>query len=298
MKSMYGLLLAAFVLAIASCKETPPYINMVPTHVATDSTSVFLPAPTPQPRSILIEEFTGVRCPNCPAAQLEAATIANNNPDRVYSITIHPLGKLTSLTMPFSESIGDKHTSKYDFRTVAGAKIFDLVGVTSSLPTGNVNRKLYSGETNRNIDYQKWAVHATAELNTPTPVNISMSAKNVNDSISIDVTLVYTEMVVDTPHYLTLAIVESGMIDYQENTVNGVQVIEDNYEHKHILRAVVTDYYGDVLKAKLEPGRIFFKRYTFKRDPAWTTNKLDVVGFVHLNTSKQEVLHAKEVHVD
>ncbi|MDP1727062.1 MAG: Omp28-related outer membrane protein [Bacteroidota bacterium] len=298
MKPIHSLFFAVCLsLFILSCKETPPYINMVPSHVATDTNYLSLPAPSPEQKNAVIEEFTGVRCPNCPAAQKEAAAIATNNPNRVHIITIHPFDKVNPLTTPFSSS--DPHPSKYDFRTLAGAKIFELVGPTNSLPIGSVNRILFPGETSRNIDYQKWAAHVNSQLSIPTPLNIALKAKNTNDSITIDVTLKYTDFVADSAQYLTLVIIESGMIDPQESTNTGGQkIIVEDYEHKHVLRAIVTDYYGDLLKAKLEPGRVFFKRYTYKRDTSWVKTNLDIVAMVHLNTTKQNVIHSKEAHVE
>ncbi len=302
MKPIHSLFFAVCLsLFILSCKETPPYINMVPSHVSTDSTSVFLPAPTPEEKHVLIEEFSGVKCKNCPAAQQEAAKISSNNLNKIHIITIHPLGINNTLTTPFAVKDGDAFNSTYDFRTAVGANIYNLVGpgVNGGLPMGTVNRKFFSGEPFRNMNYQNWAAHVNSELTIPTPVNIKLSAKNIGDSVSIEVTLLYTDYPSDTNHFLTLSLIESGMIDYQESTdINGVTIFVKEYVHKHVLRAIVTADYGDILKAKLEPGRIFFKKYSYKRDPSWVKTNLDIVAMVHLNTTKQDIIHSKEVHVE
>ncbi len=288
------LLLTLFI--ISSCKETPPYINLKPSNASVDTTYVSIPAPTPEQKNVVIEEFTGVRCPNCPKAQLEATKISDNNPGRINIITAHPLNEYNSLTTPFGS--GEPHPSKYDFRTDAGAQIFNMTGKESgSLPIGNVNRKLHSGETRFNISFDKWSAAVTTELALPTPVNINVNANNTGDSISIECTLKYTESVLDS-HYVSIFIIESGMVDVQESTdINGLPIYEENYVHRHVLRAVVTDYFGDLLKAKLEPGRVFYKKYKFKRDPAWVKTNLDVIASVHMNTTKKYVVHSKETPV-
>lgn len=286
------------VVLFTACEEEPPYINMTPDATVGDTTFVLLPAPTPQQRNILIEEVTGVRCPNCPKAQLEAKTISDNNPGRINVLTIHPLNKLNALTKPFDMAIGDAHTSAYDFRTESGAQIFEMVGMSGSLPIGNVNRKLFSGETARNIDYQKWSAYVGTELTVPTPVNINLSAKNVGDSVEIEVTVTYTEVVADS-NFISIAILESEMEDVQESKdANGNVIYIENYIHNHVLRTMVTGYFGDLLNASYEPGRVFYKKYRIKRDVKWNAANLDVLAFVHLNTTKKNVLHSKEAKVN
>jgi hypothetical protein len=295
---LFAFLLLGLSIVLSSCEEEPPYINMTPESTVGDTTFIQLPAPTPQQKNILIEEVTGVRCPNCPKAQAEAKTISDNNPGRINILTIHPLNKLNALTKPFDVAIGDKHTSAFDFRTEAGAQIFEMVGLSSALPIGNINRKLFSGETSRNIDYQKWSAYVTNELIQQSPVNINLSAKNMGDSVEIEVVLTYTEVVADS-NFLTVAILESEMEDVQESKdLNGSVIYVEEYVHNHVLRSVVTGYFGDLLKGSYEPGRVFYKKYRIKKDVKWNAAHLDVLAMVHLNTSKKDVIHSKEVKVN
>ncbi len=285
-------------LFIVACKETPPYINLTPSNVNSDTTFVVQQIPAAQASTVLIEDFTGVRCPNCPDAQVEAKNLMANNPNRVNVITIHPLNLLNSLTTPFSKELrGDKVTSNYDFRTQAGKEIFSLIGISNSLPIGTINRNLFSGETNRVIDYPKWAAYVNAELLKSTPVNIDVkSYYTPKDSIAIDLTLTYTEAVADT-NYFTVAIIENKLKDVQErNTGTGV-IYDTAYIHEHILRAVVTSFQGDLLKAPLVKGRVFKKILLYKTDPAWNKNNLKIIAFVHGNTTIKNVIHSKEVDI-
>jgi len=293
------LALISFVLVFAACEEEPPYINFTPDRTIGDTTYVKLPAPSAENKSIYIEEFTGVQCPNCPKAQAEAKLISDNNPNRVVILTMHPLGIMTPLTRPFDASKGDKKTSKYDFRTEPGARIFEMIGFgqTGSLPIGNVSRRLFGGENHRNIDYQKWAAYATQDLAEPTPVNIDLKAKNTGDSVEIEITLTYTSAVSDS-QYVSIALAENGIIDVQESKDDqGASIYEDNYVHNHVLRTMVTGYFGDFLNASYEPGRVFYRKYRILRSGAWNSANLEAIAFVHLNTTKKNVLHAKYTKV-
>ncbi len=300
MKKYLVLLLACFALSsvlVPSCKKKD---TTKPEEVAaTETTYVTLPAPAAEKRNVLIEIFTGVRSVNCPNALKVAAAIAENNPNRIQILSIYPKGKLSALTNPFDSSMGDPYTSKYDFRSESGARIYEQLGPSISLPAGCVNRKLYPGEASRLLDYQKWAATVTDELNMATPVNIAMTAKNTDDVITIDVTLKYTANVSDAAHYLTIALTESNLLDCQETRdSSGTMLIQPNYEHKHVLRAVASTGYGDFLNGSLETGRVFVKRYTVKCDSSWVKSNLDVIGIVHLNSIHQTVVHTREVHVN
>ena len=298
--NFFAFLLFGLSLVLSSCEEEPPYINFEPEKGISDTTYIALPAPSPEQRNTLIEDFSGVKCVNCPAGQLSAKNIAAKYPGRVNIITIHPLNKFNALTRPFDQATGDEVTSKYDFRTEAGAKILDMVGygTTGSLPMGNVNRKLFSGEIARNIDYQKWAGYVDQDINLPTPVNIELSAKNLAEEVEIEIKLTYTQNVADS-QYLTLSILEGEMEDAQEGRdANGNSIIIEEYIHNHVLRAVVTGFYGDLLEGTYVPGRVFIKKYRIKRDTKWNAANLDVLAMVHLNTTKKDVIHSKEVKVN
>lgn len=289
------LILVGLVFGFSACEEVPPYINFAKDRTVGDTTYIVSPVPAAENRAIYIEEFTGVQCPNCPKAQAEAKQISENNPGRVFILTLHPLGIMTPLTRPFDASKGDKRTSKYDFRTDAGARIFEMVGFgqTGSLPIGNINRRLFSGENHRNIDYQKWASYAGQELSGTTPVNINVKAKNITDSIEIELTLTYTQNVSDS-HYVSVAIAENKIIDVQESKDNnGNSIYEDNYEHNHVFRAMVTSFFGDYLNQSLVPGRVIYRKYRIARSEAWNSANLEILAFVHLSTSQKNVLHIK-----
>ncbi len=302
MKKFINLILSCLiVITFTACEEEPPYINLSPEATITDTTYTVSTVPTPQPKTVIIEEFTGVRCPNCPDAQAEAKRLSQNNPGRVNIVTIHPLNLLNSLTRPFDKNIGDKFTSNHDMRTDAGRIIFQLIGVTQQLPTGSINRRLFSGETNFAVDFSKWAAFVNNELTQPNPVNISISAKNSGDSIEVTCELIYTQNVSDS-NYITIMVTEDGIIDVQEKRVSGLTVYDEEYVHNHVLRAVVTSTTGDLLNPRLpvyelNAGRAFKRVYRIARDPKWNASKLNVVALVHSNPIKKVVLQSRETNV-
>ena len=82
---------------------------------------------SPQYKSAILEEFTGIHCTYCPDGHLIGSTLYNNNPNRVVLINIHTGGYATP-------SAGEP-----DFQTSWGAAIAGQTGLTG-YPAGSVNR--------------------------------------------------------------------------------------------------------------------------------------------------------------
>ena len=142
MKSQLNKLIAISVFSIfylEGCKETCPAVDFsVP--IASDTVTVPFDATlSTQERNVLLEDFTGVRCVNCPDGHLVAASIINTySPGRVVVVAEHDtLGLLTG-PYPFGH---------YDFRTTEAKDIIALLGGISSKPIGAIDRKYFTGET-------------------------------------------------------------------------------------------------------------------------------------------------------
>jgi hypothetical protein len=88
-------------------------------------------------RKILLEDYTGHTCGNCPRAAEQTELLINNYCDHIVPISIHvgffaepyPTGEFT-----------------YDFRTDVGNYFDETFGIsTAGLPNGMVNRTIYNG---------------------------------------------------------------------------------------------------------------------------------------------------------
>lgn len=300
-------LLSAFALVVIlwGCKEKAPFINYEESTKLTDSTYVELTVATPQPKTMLLEDVSGVKCVNCPDAAVVARGIMNAFPGRAFNIVMHPaIAALGSFVDPINK---EGYLSKYDFRTKDAADILELVGIPGALPRGLINRRLFSGKTSRLLGREEWYVRAEEELQTTTPVNIEL--KNEYDAATgkglITVTLKYTETISDK-HYLSIALVEDSLIDVQEyQDPQTFQVkYNPNYVHMHVLRDIVTSATGDPvtdLQNALTPGRVFVKQYSYKTK---VSDQIDVnpvhgklLAFVHKDASGIDIVQTAEIHV-
>ena len=83
-------LFASFLcLMMLSCEEEGPAVILDEAETLSDTTYVTSTIPIAQDKVVLIEELTGVRCPNCPDGHQEVETILANNPGRVLAVAVH-----------------------------------------------------------------------------------------------------------------------------------------------------------------------------------------------------------------
>src|ERR1051326_2604960 len=84
----FYLLISIFYLLISSCDEVGPQIDFSGTHTGElDSTKLLVDSTTS--KHVLIEEFTAVRCPNCPQGTTIIDGLLNDYPGRLDVIEIH-----------------------------------------------------------------------------------------------------------------------------------------------------------------------------------------------------------------
>ena len=291
-------------LTITSCQEEPPFINFEEPNTIIDTTWVKASPSTPQVKQVMIEDFTGVQCINCPDAAKIAKDLQTAYPNRVNVAAIHPLGLLNNFTAPINK---EGHVSKQDFRTQAGTTLCqDIVGVPNSLPKGAIDRMKFPDRPDLLIDYTIWPSKVIEQLAVPTPVNITLAnATGASNEILIDINIEYTQNLSDT-NYLTMMIIEDNIIDVQEfidrtDPINPFPSYDDNYNHMHIMRAMVTSATGDLLNkpnVSLIAGRVFQKRYKYTiTNSRWNRNNLQVIAFVHRNGSTKTILQSNHLKV-
>jgi hypothetical protein len=297
--------ISTLLVLFSACQETPPLINYKPSNSVLDTTFITTSIPAAETKNILIEDFTGVGCVNCPRAHETLKALKSSYSGRVFSIANHPLNAtLKTLVEPIFKP---PFVSKRDFRTKDADDLLTYLGSSNSLPTGSINRKLFNGETKWLVSDLSWSGYANTELaQTSSAVNIdtlSIKYDASSNELTIDLRLVFTQSMPDSQYLLTVAILENKIIDIQEKNENGSTIYIEDYQHDNVLRKVITGVYGDLLKAKYEPGRVFRKRFIYKptsdelKNWNWNTDNLAVIAFVHGNATKKDVIQVKATYI-
>ncbi len=237
-------------------------------------------------QKVLIEEFTGYRCPNCPAASAEAIRIADAYPDQVYVLTIH--------AGPFAFPV-DKEA--YDFRTDVGAALKDAFNIVS-FPRGLVNRSEYHGELEQPSD--NWGLIVQELVKKEPKVTIELVPfYNDNDKeLGVEVTVTYLEAG-SSNEALSVYAVEDSIAARQ---IDGSDIIED-YVHKHVLRGSFNGVWGDQLSdSDIPAGEVIEKNYSLaipdenlpNGERPWNPEKIKILAFVHDFNRSGEILQVEE----
>lgn len=263
-----------------ACKEIGVPIDFTPVSKNRSDTDYLASVDVPQQKVVLLEDFTGVRCVNCPDAHDVARQIVADNLGRVIVIAIHNGGPLSH---PYSNS-------KENYETPEGYEIDNLLGTATSHPTGDVDRKKYPSESAILIDYHTWTTYVNEELLKSTPVNIFLKSNldSVNRKLNTTVELHYTDTS-SIDHFLSVMIREDGIIDPQLTSVG----VQDDYPHEFILRKMLTPVSGTLLNVSKEPGRLVKRTFTLDMIPAqWNLDNCKIIAFVHLGGDVHDVLQS------
>lgn len=246
-------------------------------------------------RIVLIEDFTGVKCPNCPNASREITSLIGRYPDNVIAVAYHTDFLGTPITTPA------EFKSKYDFRTTEAETLEGDMGSYLGKPAVSLNRKIYNAQ-------EEYLLTSTAVLgNIDNELRSIPKAKilidNVYDAASrklicnIDIDPVSLSTGDFRLHVL---ISESKIIDSQEDNLIYIK----NYEHNHVFRKMISALAGDPISSTLTPGTIISKSYEFTLPPEagwWVAENCSVVAFISdLNQktySVGAVVQAAEAHV-
>lgn len=270
--------LTLLALTIASCDEIAPTITgtIGSTGPGTDLTN--------QQRQVLIEEFTGVRCVNCPAGSAAIEDLLAIHGVQLVSVSIHA----GEFSHPYSES-------QYDFRTPEGDQLLSYLGEPFGYPTAVVNRKLFEGEFDMQLGQSQWAGYILQELQEPPKVKLKIepSYDAQNGKLNAVITILVVEDVAEPDVRLSVMVVESGVKDVQL-TPSGKQA---DYIHNHVLRDMMTNYDGALIADELTAGKQITKSFSIDWNSTWNANNCNVIAFVSLGGTKKDVLQAHSVPI-
>ncbi|MCF8298610.1 MAG: Omp28-related outer membrane protein [Saprospiraceae bacterium] len=191
-------------------------------------------------KKVLLEEYTGFKCVNCPAASELADSLKHDYGERLIVMAVHN----GSFAQPFPSGL-----FSYDFRTPAGDAWGVHFGLGSNPPKGMVNRIGYPTQNILNPDDWPTKIQniildsADANIEIQTILNETTKKLNVN----IDAYF-YTQLIGD--YYVNVCLIEDSIIENQK--MQGVGDVLD-YNHMHALRGSISSIWGDFLVSNPSP---------------------------------------------
>lgn len=254
-----GVATAAMAMAAASCSnidEGDRLIYVKPAEVG---------------RAILIEDFTGQRCVNCPTGtEIINGIVDTYGEDNVIAVGVHsgPLGFAgNSKTVGLMTDTGNEYYTHWDKENKMGQ------------PWVIFNRK-----TSPDSHYNNWAAMVGTIISEK--ANLSVKIANAYDAATRTLTTtVEADGVNGTVNgKLQVWIVEDG--------VKALQMMPDGksnkeYIHNHVFRAAVNGTWGEDVTVK--EGETTTMKYSYKLPEAWNADNIAVVAFVYNDSGVENV---------
>lgn len=224
----------------------------------------FIPAEIVPQRAILVEEYTGQRCTNCPKGHKAIQEITAQLGDSVVSVGIH------ASDLAINPPLGLKTTIGEEYYKAAGSP---------PMPTAVINLQTAP------LQVAEWGSSIDRLIMTPTPFTVRAESAVDGDNLDIKVAISSGE---DYKGKLMVWICENNIVREQ---LDGETRIMD-YVHNHVFRAAVTeDIWGDPVDMKAHDPQYF--TYSYPIDRYWGQDNLYVVAFLYNETGVAQVTHSK-----
>ena len=238
----------------------------------------------PQNKKILLEEFTGIHCGNCPDGHAMAKKLHTAKPEDVFIIAVH------------AGYYATPGADQADLRTDDGIELHDFFGA-DSYPSGMVNRIPYGNEYA--ISRSLWAKQARIIISDIAPVNLMVNCEydDFYEKITVTVDGYWVEDSPSDSARLSVALLQNNIQAYQAGSGIG-----DDYIHQHILRDYITDALGDLITTN-KKGEYFTATYTYTlpedyRGVVVVPEQLELIAFVTeneanvLNVASKKLSHS------
>ena len=284
------LAILSVILIITSCDvEEGPFITDYNSYVNPD-------------KKVLIEDFTGHLCPNCPNAARELDAIHDIYGDQIIGMAVHVS---TTFARPYSSNQAPNF--QYDFRTDWGNDLDDFYGISAvGLPRGMVNRIGYPD--NHKLGKDEWASAVALELKKDIDFKIYISSDENSISITSEV-----QDNINSDYSLCVCLTESNIINWQKDGQENVE----NYQHNHILRTVLIDesltnnsnyISGQQIEKTINYDLLALEQYNinYSTNTAeagngnagdWNASNMGVIAYIY-NTNTKEIVQVEEAHLN
>ena len=254
---------------MAACDEIPPELNVSAGPIECPPSNELCD----QLRGVLVEEYTGVQCVNCPAGAEAIAQLKDVHGELLVPVSLHT----GFFARPYPEST-------IDFRTSDADAIETFVGAPSGYPSSVIDRKNYQGEASLQLARSTWAGYISSQLleDPKVAIGLDLTYEEANRLLTIELELLGRPGTDGREAFITVLLLENKVINVQL-TPEGKEM---DYSHEHVLRQAISPPVGDQLGvfAEFETKE---KSYTVTLPGEFNSDNIEVVAFVHYADSDE-----------
>lgn len=218
-------------------------------------------------KHVLIEDFTGQRCKNCPNASEVIEDLQKQyGADNVIAVAIH--------SGPYSKDLMGNPLSLW---TETGDYYFEP-WYTGSQPVGVFDRK-----TSSNL-YTSWRTIVREALQTSAPLELSATTEYDDNTRTVEIN-VNANGVYEFTGKLQIWLIEDSIVDKQQMPDGS---INSNYVHNHVFRTAVNGRDGEDFNIAWNEEKTVTNTYVL--DESWKPENMSVVAFVYNDSGVQQVV--------
>ncbi|MEC8458794.1 MAG: Omp28-related outer membrane protein [Bacteroidota bacterium] len=243
---------------------------------------------TAQLRNVLIEDWTGHRCKNCPkASKVIENLIDSYGSERIIGLAVH--GRPSSFT-------GTTPDYPNDFTTPEAKALQNFFfGNSPPLPIGMLNRENWTSTGNGHLSGRDdWPTLSAEAMDSSLRIAIEASASINSGQLNVSAEgFPQTSLL----HDLNIIVL------VKESNIISPQLMPDNtrdtdYVHMNVLRDYVTDTWGTSFgTSPMVPGDTINGTYSLTWNTDWVKSNSAVVVYVY-NPINYRVLQVVEVGID
>ncbi len=227
-------------------------------------------------RCILLEDFTGQKCVNCPRGTEVIEQLQGVYGENLIAVGIHsgPLGfKGTASILGLATDLGDEYYNHWSLEYQ---------------PVGLVNR-------HGPVNYTDWTTKVREEMKKNATINMSLAATLADGKITVKVT---EKRLLGTFHgKLQVWVLEDSIVAMQTRhdpiDNDNVTINDKDYVHNHVLRDAVNGQWGQELLLDADAPKTQTYTYDIPSDGKWNPDHLSIVAFVYDDNGVEQAIKTK-----
>lgn len=222
-------------------------------------------------RCVLLEDFTGQKCVNCPRGTKVIEQLQEAYCEGIIAVGIHsgPLGfKGNATTLGLATDLGDEYYNHWQLEYQ---------------PVGLINR-------HGAVNYTDWMTKVREEMTKTSTIDMSLEASLSGNQITINVT--ETSLGDTYDGKLQIWVLEDSITATQTRhdpiDDDNVTINDKNYVHNHVLRCAVNGAWGESVTFDANESKT--QTYQQAVDAAWNAAHLSIVAFVYNDNGVEQAI--------
>jgi hypothetical protein len=234
-------------------------------------------------RVVIIEDLTGVRCPNCPKGAAAIEAILDKYKGKVVAVGVH--GNFLTAPLP---------NSKYDFRNPKAIELEEFLKPYLGKPALQVNRRKFPDQDFASIDaIELWENYIDQELKKEQEMELVVNKVYDAATRKLDLSITAGSLINESGDFkISIYITESNIVDPQETKGS----IINSFNHQHVLRDMPTAAKGDFFTSGISKGKSYSKQYSYTIPQSYKTQNIEILVAVSRDKSNDKsVLQAAKI---